>query len=410
MLASTDVMNRPTQSAQEVSPRSGHVPLSARSRAIAPFYVMEILKEAARLEASGRRILHLSIGEPDFTAAPAVIEAAQAALVDGRTHYTAALGLPALREAIAHHYAQRHQAAVDPARIVITSGASGALLLALGAAIDPGDEFLLADPSYPCNRNFVSALGGRPVLLPCGPQSRFQLTAEAVEAAWSAATRGVLLATPSNPTGTSILPNELARIAAHVRDRQGVLLVDEIYHELCYEHPPISVLASEPDAVVINSFSKYFAMTGWRLGWLVVPPEWVSAIERMAQNLYICAPAVSQHAALACFEPESMALYDTRRQEFQRRRDYLVSALNDLGIPVPVRPDGAFYIYADVSAHTDDSAAWANDLLQRAGVCLVPGTDFGFYDTQRYVRLSYATALETLQEAMERLRVYLANR
>jgi aspartate/methionine/tyrosine aminotransferase len=387
--------------------------LAARNAQIAPFYVMEVMKEAARLEAAGRPVIHLSIGEPDFTAPEPVRRAAIAAIESGRTQYTPAVGLPALRRAIAQHYRERFGAHVDPGRIVITAGASGALLLALAALVERDAEVLMADPSYPCNRNFVTAFEGRAQLVACGPQSRFQLTADHVAAHWTTATRGVLIASPSNPTGTSIAPAALDALLAEVRARGGFVIVDEIYQGLTYGHAPTTVLTSASAAdhvVVINSFSKYFSMTGWRLGWLAVPEPLVPTIEKLAQNLFICASAVAQQAGLACFTPESMAVYEERHREFQRRRDYLVPALQALGLEVPVVPDGAFYVYADVSRFTDDSTAFAFDVLHEADICLVPGRDFGVAQTQKYVRLSYATALANIEEAIERLRRFLAGR
>jgi aspartate/methionine/tyrosine aminotransferase len=376
--------------------------LAARNDAIEPFHVMEIVKAAAALQAQGEDVIHMSIGEPDFTAPPAVQAALVAAVQAGQTAYTPALGITPLREAIAAHYAA-HGVSVDPARIVITAGASGAMLLALAALVGPGDEVLLPDPTYPCNRHFVSAFGATPVLQPCGPGQAFQLTAADVAARWTPKTRGVMIASPANPTGTSIDPAELAKIHAEVRRRGGFLLVDEIYAGLVYGHEPRSALSLGDDLIVINSFSKYFCMTGWRLGWMVVPPVMVPAVEKLGQNLYICPSALAQHAALACFLPESIAIYEQRRQAFRERRDWLVPALNGLGLSVPVAPDGAFYVYADCSRFAADSEAFAYRVLNDAKVCIVPGRDFGFADPGRYVRLSYATALPRIQEAVQRM-------
>jgi aspartate/methionine/tyrosine aminotransferase len=384
------------------------VRLAARVDAIAPFYVMELVKEAALLERAGRDIIHMGIGEPDFTAPEPVIEAAASALRRGVTQYTSALGIAPLREAIAAHYARAYGLAVDPARIVVTAGASAALLLACAALVDRDDEVLMPDPSYPCNRHFVAAAEGKPVLVPSGPAARFQLTAADVERLWNDRTRGVLLASPSNPTGTSIEPDELKRIVGAVRVRGGFTIVDEIYQGLSYDAPPVSALSFGDDVVTVNSFSKYFNMTGWRLGWLVVPPSMVGAFEKLAQNLFICASALAQHAALACFEPDTLAIYEARRLEFKRRRDYIAPALVALGFSVPVMPDGAFYVYADCSnvAHpaAGDSAALTKAMLHDAGVVLVPGMDFGTHAPHSYIRLSYATAFPKLEEAVERLR------
>ncbi|MBB2929857.1 pyridoxal phosphate-dependent aminotransferase [Paraburkholderia silvatlantica] len=381
--------------------------LAARVDEIQPFYVMELAKEAAKLERAGRDIIHMGIGEPDFTAPEPVVEAAAAALRRGVTQYTSALGIHALREAIAEHYQHAYGLAVDPARIVVTAGASAALLLACTALVDRDDEVLMPDPCYPCNRHFVAAAEGKPVLVPSGPQARFQLTAADVERLWSPRTRGVLLASPSNPTGTSIEPDELRRIVQSVRARGGFTIVDEIYQGLSYDTPPVSALSFGDDVVTVNSFSKYFNMTGWRLGWLVVPPSLVGAFEKLAQNLFICASALAQHAALACFEPDTLELYEGRRLEFKRRRDFIAPALESLGFTVPVMPDGAFYVYADCSnvAHpcAGDSDALTRAMLHDAGTVMVPGMDFGVAAPHQYVRLSYATAYERLEEAVDRL-------
>ena len=387
--------------------------LARRLDHIEPFYVMECAKAAVEIAASpacaDSPMIFLNIGEPDFTAPPLVREAAEHALRAGRTQYTPAAGLPALRERIAAWYDTRFGLSVDATRIVVTAGASAALQLACLALVESGDEVLLPDPSYPCNRHFVAAADGVARLLPAPPEARFQLSAAAVEAAWSAHTRGVLLASPSNPTGTSIDPDEMARIAAVVREREGFTLVDEIYLALGYEERyGHSALAHGADIVSVNSFSKYFSMTGWRLGWLVLPEALVAPVEKLAQNLYICAPAVAQRAALACFEPESIAEYERRRAEFRARRDFIVPALERLGLPVPVLPDGAFYAWFDCSAHSPSSWDFCFDLMRRAHVALTPGRDFGRSGAERYVRLSFAASMAQLREAVARLERALA--
>jgi len=380
---------------------------ASRTLGIEPFYVMEIVKEAQRLAAAGRSIVHLSIGEPDFTAPPPVQAAAREAIDAGMTRYTPALGTDALREAIAADYARRYQLAVDPQRVVVTAGASGALLLALAALLERDRTLLMPDPSYPCNRHFAAVLEGRAQLLPCGPETRFQPTAAMIEASWDGQTAGVLLASPSNPTGTSIEQPVLAAIADCVRARSGFLVVDEIYQGLSYGRAPATALSLGDDVLALASFSKYFSMTGWRLGWLVAPRSLVPTLEKLAQNLFICPSAIAQHAALACFSPEALAVYEMRREEFRRRRDYLVPALRRLGFDVPVVPDGAFYIYAGTSRFAADSWEFAFELLRETGVCVVPGRDFGRAQTSRYVRLSYANGLELLEEAVSRMEKYL---
>lgn len=392
--------------------------ISRRAQAIEPFYVMEVAKEAAALarEVAGgsQPMVFLNIGEPDFTAPPLVQEAAARAVRDGRTQYTQATGLPELRERISAWYAERLGVQVPARRIVVTAGASAALQLACLALIEAGDEVLMPDPSYPCNRHFVSAADGRAVLLPTTAAERFQLSADKVAAAWNAQTRGVLLASPSNPTGTSIAPDELARIHAQVQARGGITLIDEIYLGLSYD-PAFgrSALALGEDVVSINSFSKYFNMTGWRLGWLVVPEALVPVVERMAQNLFICASTVAQHAALACFEAESIALYEQRRAEFRARRDYFVPALDALGLKVPVMPDGAFYAWADCAQACERlgvQGSWdlTFALMRQAHLAVTPGRDFGQADTGRFIRFSTASSMAHLQEAVARLRSLLA--
>jgi aspartate/methionine/tyrosine aminotransferase len=390
---------------------------AGRLEHIEPFYVMECAKAAGEIAQGplcdpaqgGRPMIYLNIGEPDFGAAPRVLEAAARCMADGRTTYTQATGLPELREAIARWYRQRFGLAVAPERIVVTAGASAALQLVTLALVDPGDEVLLPDPCYPCNRHFVAAAGGRPVLLPSSADHRFQLDAAAVQAAWGARTRGVLLASPSNPTGTSIARDEMGRIVEAVRARGGFTLVDEIYLGLSYDeafgHSALEHgVGHGDDVIAINSFSKYFGMTGWRLGWLVLPPDLVGPVERLAQNLYICASSLAQHAALACFEADSLAEYERRRAAFRARRDFIVPALRSLGLQVPVMPDGAFYAYADVSAHAPSSWDLCFELMRRAQVALTPGRDFGPAAGERFLRLSFASSMADLEEAVHRLR------
>ena len=379
---------------------------------IEPFYVMEFAKAAAELARSPAcaesPMIFLNIGEPDFTAPPLVCAANERAVSQGRSQYTDATGLPALRAALSDWYASRFGLGVAPRRIIVTAGASAALQLACLALVDRDDEVLLPDPSYPCNRHFVAAAEGKAVLVPASAEERYQLSATGVRAAWSPRTRGVLLASPSNPTGTSIDPVEMGRIVDVVRTHGGFTLVDEIYLGLSFdERYGHSALAHGDDVISINSFSKYFSMTGWRLGWLVVPDALVAPIEKLAQNLYICPSTLAQHAALACFEPESIAEYERRRDEFRARRDFLVPALNAIGLTVPVMPDGAFYAWADCSKHSASSWDFCFDVMKRAHVAITPGRDFGHHGTERFVRLSYASSMQHLQEAVERLRKML---
>jgi aspartate/methionine/tyrosine aminotransferase len=383
--------------------------LAERLQQIAPFHVMEMIKRAGEMEQAGRSVIYMCIGEPDFAPAQPVLDAAQRALAGGAAmRYTAALGLQPLREAISVHYRDAFGVDVPATRIVITAGASGALLLACAALVERDAEVLMPDPSYPCNRHFITAFNGRPVLIPSGPADRFQLSAAMVAANWNDQTRGVLLASPSNPTGTSMTRDQLAQTIAAVRERGGFSLVDEIYQGLTYDDQPFTALSLDDDVVVINSFSKYFNMTGWRLGWLVVPPALMPEIEKLAQNFYICPSSMAQHAALACFTPEALAIAEQRRQEMRRRRDYLVPALQGLGFDIPVPPDGAFYVYADCSRLTDDAMQFCRDVLEHSGVALTPGVDFGEVGAKRFIRVSYATSMPKLEEAISRLAAYLA--
>lgn len=368
---------------------------------------MELVKKAAALERQGRHMIHMSIGEPDFTAAPQVVEAATRAMRDGKLQYTAATGLAELREAISGHYRDVFGLDIAPQRILITAGASAALLLACAVLVEKGMEVLMPDPSYPCNRHFVAAFEGRARMVPSGPAQRFQLSEQSVRENWNAATGGVLLASPSNPTGTSIAPDELARILGAVREKRGFAIIDEIYQGLTYDHALVSALSISDDVIVINSFSKYFNMTGWRLGWLVVPESLVQQFEKLAQNLFICASAVAQHAGVACFEADALSIYEQRKAEFKRRRDYIVPALEGLGFQVPVRPDGAFYIYANCRQLSDDADAFTLRMMEEAGVVMVPGLDFGPYTARDYVRVSYATSMDNLREAVARLGRFL---
>ena len=382
--------------------------LASRLDRIEPFYVMECAKAAVEIARSpacaGSPMIYLNIGEPDFTAPPPVLAAARACMEGGRTHYTQATGEPALRDRISRWYGERFGLDIAPQRIVVTAGASAALQLACLALVERGDEVLMPDPCYPCNRHFVAAADGVPVLVPATAEERFQLSAAKVEAAWTAQTRGVLLASPSNPTGTSIAPAEMGRIVQAVRARGGFTMVDEIYLALSFDAAfGRSALSHGDDVIAINSFSKYFCMTGWRLGWLVLPEALVPAVEKLAQNLYICPSSLAQQAALACFEPESIAEYERRRAEFRARRDFLVPALEALGLTVPVAPDGAFYAWADCSAHAQSSWDFCFDMMRRAHVAMTPGRDFGHAGTERFVRLSYASSLATLREAVQRL-------
>ncbi|KKW67989.1 aminotransferase [Lampropedia cohaerens] len=390
--------------------------LSERAQRTHPFYAMEVSKAAAQLVASqgdAPPMRQLNIGEPDFTAPPLVQEAAIAAIAQGHTQYTQALGLPALRERISQWYADRFGVAVAPERIIITAGASAALHLACLALLQPGDSVLLPDPGYPCNQQFVQVAGARAVHVPVEAADRFQLTAAQVQAHWQADTRGVLLASPANPTGTSMTAEAMAAIHAAVRARGGVTMVDEIYLGLSYDRAfGQTALALGEDIVSINSFSKYFNMTGWRLGWLVVPEALVAPIERLCQNLFICPSTIAQHAALACFHPESLAEYERRRALFGERLALFTAPLAAMGLQVPVQPDGAFYVWADCrdAAHrlgVQGSWEFAFALLERARIAIAPGKDFGPQGAQNFVRFSVATSRDNLEDALTRMQALL---
>jgi aspartate/methionine/tyrosine aminotransferase len=381
-----------------------------RAAEIEPFEVMDVLARAQALEAAGRRVIHMEIGEPDFTAPEAVVEAGVRALRGGLTSYTATLGLPALREAIAGWTGRQFGQVLDASRVAVTPGASGGLLLALALYVDPGDEILVPDPGYPGYRHFVRAFEGVARALALSPQSAFQPSLDMVRAAWGPRTRGLVLGSPSNPTGTLIARAELERIARFVAERGGVLIADEIYQGLVYGEPPSSALGLPGEVVLVNSFSKYFCMTGWRLGWVVLPEARVRDFEKLAQHFYICAPSAAQHAALAAFEPATLQVLEERRLEFQRRRDFLVPALERAGLALPAHPSGAFYVYADCSAFGGDAKRFALQLLEEAGVAATPGLDFGANGTRGCLRFAYTRGLADLEEAAARIAGYCAAR
>lgn len=383
--------------------RQSTIPLAARMAGIEPFHVMEVQNRAFELEAQGRHIVHMEIGQPDFSAPPQIIEAAVEALRSRPLGYTPALGIAELREEIARFYRERHGVEVPAERIIVTAGASGAFMLALGALVDSGDEWLMPDPCYPCNRHFVRLFEGRPRALPVDEQQLYQLSAAEVQHNWNERTRGVLIASPSNPTGTTIPPSELGSIIDWVRSQRGFVIVDEIYLGLNYAGALPTALALDDEIFVVNSFSKYFCMTGWRLGWMVAPARYVREIERLAQNAFICPPAPAQYAALAAFRPDTIALLEERRLEFMRRRDFMLPALRALGFDIPVTPTGAFYIYAGCERFADDSAEFALRLLEQAGVAITPGIDFGSHLARSHVRFAYTRSLEGLEEGVARI-------
>jgi aspartate/methionine/tyrosine aminotransferase len=392
-------MNRP-----EVPSR---LPLAARMAEIEPFHVVVLVTRAKELEAEGRSIVNMVVGEPDFPTPEPIVQAGIEALRRNEIRYSPSLGNAALREALSGWYRSRYGIPVPASRIGVTSGSSGALLLTMGALLSPGDEVLMADPGYPCNRHFVRAMEGRAVGVPVGGETSYQLTARLVEQAWTSRTAAVMIASPANPTGTLIAFEELTAIHEVVRRRGGQLIVDEIYHGLTYGCETRSVLELSDEVFVINSFSKYFCMTGWRLGWLVAPQAYMEPIEKLAQNLYISNSDVAQQAAAAAFHPQTLRIVEENRKKFQAQRDYLLPALRKLGFEIPVEPQGAFYIYANCRRLTDDSYRFCRDVLEEAGVAIAPGIDFGVHRAAEHVRFSYPKPIPVLEEGVKRLAKYL---
>ncbi|WP_020683583.1 pyridoxal phosphate-dependent aminotransferase [Marinobacterium rhizophilum] len=372
------------------------------------FKVMDLLRRARELEALGHDVVHMEVGEPDFPTAAPIVEAARVAIDQGHTQYTPSTGIPELREAIAAFYQQRYGLDIAPQRIIVTAGASGALLMVFALLANPGQTFMMSDPGYPCNRQFLRLVEARAQLVPVDADCNFQLTPQRVSEYWHPDTAGVLLASPANPTGSVLSKAELAALAEAVRQQGGHLVVDELYHGLTYGFEAPSVLQVDPQAFVINSFSKYFGMTGWRLGWIVAPEQAVPELEKLAQNLYISPTTISQHAALAAFKPETLEILEARRREFGARRDRLVCGLRELGLGIPVAPEGAFYVYADVSSITDNAFEFCWDLLESEHLAVTPGLDFGQYRANDFIRFSYTTSLARIELGLERLRRRLA--
>ena len=377
--------------------------LAERNSGISSFYVMELLRLAKQLEAQGKDIIHMEIGEPDFPTPPTIAEAGIKHIQTGEVKYTPAAGLPELRKKIADFYQQRYEVAVDEQRIFVTPGASGAFLLALGVSLNPQEELLMADPCYPCNSNFATLLGGKTKTIAVDASTHYQLTAKLIKEHWTSATKGVLIASPSNPTGTLITPDELQQSIHTVNSLGGCFYSDEIYHGLVYDTNAKTALSFSDDVFVINSFSKYFGMTGWRIGWLIVPDEFIEATEKLAQNIYIATSTQAQYAALVAFDENTLSELENRRMEFAARRDFLYDNLLRLGFEIPIKPEGAFYIYANGKKFTDDSYQFALDFLEAEGVAITPGKDFGSNEAHHMLRFSYTTSLAKIAIAIERL-------
>ena len=370
---------------------------------VAPFRVMHLLEMAQAREAAGHDVIHQEVGEPDFATPAPIVAAGQQALASGRTRYTPAAGLASLREAIAGHYAEHFNATVDPARILVTPGASGALLLASQLLVENGDRVLMADPNYPCNRHFMALAGAEVDAVSVGRDSGWQLTAPLIEQHWQANTRIAMLASPSNPTGHTLDAPALAKVIDTVAAKGGDVIVDEIYQGLNYDDAPLSATSLSDDAFVVNSFSKYFGMTGWRLGWLVAPEQAVEPLTRLAQNVFLAAPTPSQHAALAAFTPECRDILETRRATLKQRRQVLLDGLAELGLAPDLPPQGAFYLWLDISRYSRDSQAFCERLLVEENVAITPGIDFAVQGGEHHVRIAFTNDVARLQEAVVRI-------
>jgi len=375
-----------------------------RTAKITPFRVMTVLERASQLEAGGRSIIHMEVGEPDFVTAKPIIEAGQQALDNGHIHYTAATGIPQLKEKISQYYLQKFDVVVNVDRICVTPGASGGLSLLSHLLLNPGDGILLADPGYPCNRNFIHLAGAEPQLVPVNKESNFQPSLTLLDKFARHNTTGVWLATPANPTGTILDEKSLREITQWARARNAHVLVDEIYQGLHYLDELPTALKEDSTAFIVNSFSKYFGMTGWRLGWIIFPPEYTEIVTTLAQNLFISASSIAQFAALAAFEPATIEILEERRHQFRKRRDFLYKALIELGFCVETKTQGGLYIYAGIEQFSTDAEQFCMDMLENHGVALTPGVDFGDNACNKYVRFAFTTEMKNLQQGIDRLR------
>ena len=376
---------------------------SSRTKEISPFVVMQLLQRAQEYERSGKTVVHLEVGEPDFQTAEPIVKAAHAAIDAGRTKYTSASGISDLRQRISAYY-QSMGVAVSPNRIMVTSGASGGLTLLAGLLLDPSDRLLITDPGYPCNEVFARLVGAIPKPIAVSAEHRFQPTLASFQAAWCEQTRGALLASPSNPTGTMLSAQDLGDMAAFAQSRQGFLILDEIYQGLHHNEPEyVSGLAVTDDIYVLNSFSKFFGMTGWRLGWVVVPEHAIEPITSLAQNLFISPSAPAQYAALAAFDDDAMTVHKARQQAFVSRARLLSRGLEALGFKIPVAPDGAFYLYVDISHTGMNSTDFCWRLIDEYQVAVTPGADFGTHQAGSHVRFAYTTDEQSIALGLERI-------
>ncbi len=377
---------------------------------IEPFRVMQLLERAKELEAEGKRIIHMEIGEPDFPTPAPVIKAAKKRLDSGENFYTPSTGAPELQQALADWYLHEYDLQIAPERILITPGTSGAFNLIYAVLLDAGESVLLPDPGYPCQRNFIRLAGGEPLNIPVGPETRYHLSSQQVAANWQAKTRAAVVINPGNPTGTLIEDAELAAIAATCAEHDGWLISDEIYHGLTYgAKPPCALESGDAEhTLVVNGFSKRWAMTGWRIGWVIVPENMIDAARRVMQNIFIAAPTLSQFSAIPALSAHREV--EHMRKAYDVRRCYLLEALPRLGFDIVVEPQGAFYIYANVQKLTDDSRAFCWEMLEKAGVAMTPGEDFGAHRASEHLRFSYATSLDNLKEGIHRIGKFLATR
>ncbi len=381
--------------------------LSNRAKNLSPFHVMDILAQAKALARQGKTIYHMEVGEPDFATAECIIKAGITALRQFKTHYTPATGLPELRFAIAEYYDRKFSLNINPERIIVTPGASGALQLAISCLLDAGENVLLADPGYPCNRNIAQVLAVETTAIPVSAKNAYQLDAADIKKHWNDKTKAAMVATPSNPTGTLLAKSQLKGICQIVKQKKGHLIVDEIYQGLVYDVDDMTALSISNDCFVINSFSKYFGMTGWRVGWMVVPEFYIDAIDRIAQNIFLAPATMSQYAALTALKEETLIELDARRDEFKLRRDFLLPALEQLGFDIAVKPQGAFYIYANCEKFTNDSFNWVKHLLKEQGVALTPGLDFGDYQANKHCRFAYTQPVEFLEQAVDKIEAFI---
>ena len=381
--------------------------VSNKALNIEPFHVVSLITRAMELEKQGKKIVNLVVGEPEFKTPKPIIDSAIKSLEQNKIRYSPSLGKVELRESIAKWYQDREKINLSYNKIAVTSGSSAALLLTMAVLLNPGNEVIISDPSYPCNRHFVAAMEGVATCVPVDSKTNYQLTLEKVKDNWTEKTRAVLVSSPSNPTGGILDYEELEKIYSFVCSQGGYLIVDEIYRGISYDKEPVSATALGENVFVINSFSKYFCMTGWRLGWLVAPEKFIEKIEHLAQNLYISNSDIAQDAVLSAFSPDVVSQLDSNLIHYKEQKDYLMNELLRIGFKIPVEPKGAFYIYADASDFTDDSYKFCWKILEDIGVAIAPGLDFGNYRSNIHVRFSFPKTINIMSEGIKRIDNYL---